>query len=168
MTQDIKTKRLNLRPILASDATDIAQAANDLDVSRWLTHVPHPYVLVDAKEFISKNEGLFPQVAVIEHEGTFAGIVGVRRELGYWLSKPMWGKGIAFEASEAMLCHHFGTRDASEIASGYFLGNVRSRKILELLRFSNVSSEQVIPRSTGLETTVQKMRLTRRRWEATQ
>ena len=168
MTDIIKTERLVLRSVRAEDAQAIAAGVGDLEVSRWLTHPPHPYTLDDAQEFIAKNKDTFPELAVIEMDGEFAGLVSRQDEIGYWLAKEFWGKGVALEAARAMVDDLFSKTKAQEIGSGYLRGNNRSRKILEILGFSNVCVEKVTPCSTGVETVVQKMALSRARWEAMQ
>lgn len=166
MSEVIKTERLILRPIRLDDADAVVAGVRDIETSKWLTHVPHPYGMQDAVEFIERNLESFPKVAVIEYDGQLAGVTGVGTELGYWLDTSFWGKGIALEASEAVIAHHFATTDAEAIGSGYVLGNNRSRKILEILGFANVKLVRATPLSTGVETDIQKMQLSRARWEA--
>ncbi len=166
MSQIIKTERLILRPIRMADAPAVVDGVSDIETSRWLTHVPHPYGLADARDFISANETTFPKVVAIEIDGALVGVSGIGKELGYWLNKSVWGKGIALEAAEALLAHYFATTDADAVRSGYVLGNNRSRKILEILGFSNVEIKRATPLSTGVEIDVQKMSLSRARWEA--
>ena len=44
----LTTKRLQLRPPVASDATAITAILNDFEISKWLSVVPFPYTRADA------------------------------------------------------------------------------------------------------------------------
>jgi RimJ/RimL family protein N-acetyltransferase len=165
MTQTIQTERLLLRPIRPADAKDVVDGIGSFEVSRWLTHAPHPYSLQDAEAFIARNHAVFPEVAAIEFHGHFAGVCGVRREFGYWLAQKYWGNRIMGEAGLALLTHAFSAQDCSDIGSGYFIGNTRSRRVLEKLRFKPTHIETVTPLATGVTTRLQKMKLTRAMWE---
>jgi RimJ/RimL family protein N-acetyltransferase len=166
MTDVIKTERLILRPVRMDDAPAMVAAVDDIEVSQWLTHVPHPYSMHDAEEFIGSVLGDFPSHAAIEYNGKFAGMISAQSELGYWLDKPHWGRGLVLEAAEALVARHFEDPSNMQIASGYILGNNRSRKILEILGFANTRVEKTTPLSTGVETNLQKLTLSRARWEA--
>jgi len=168
MTQVITTERLILRPVCLDDAAAMAAAVGDIDVAKWLTRVPHPYGLNDAQDFIGRIKDDFPSYAAIELDGKFAGMISASSELGYWLSKPFWGQGYVLEAAQAMVTQHFSDPSNMQLGSGYILGNNRSRKILEILGFANLKVEKCVPLSTGVETDVQKLMLTRARWEAMQ
>ena len=166
MTRTIETRRLIMRPVNSADAPAMVAALSSLDVSKWLTQVPHPYGLPDAEDFIGRNAENFPQVAAVTLDETFVGVIGVRRELGYWLAQPFWGRGIAQEAGAAIVAHHFEETGANKISSGHFMDNARSRNVLRKLGFADAHREEVKPLSTGVPVTLQKMVLTRAAWEA--
>ena len=54
MTRTLETERLLLRPYRASDAVSVAEQIGQFDVSKWLTHVTHPYNETDALAFVDK------------------------------------------------------------------------------------------------------------------
>ena len=58
-------------------------------------------------------------------------------ELGYWLGKPFWGQGIIPEASREILRHAFEDLGMSRIWCGHYEGNVKSRRVMEKLGFTN-------------------------------
>jgi RimJ/RimL family protein N-acetyltransferase len=166
MSKAINTERLILRPIHLGDAADVVAGVSSLAVSRWLTLVPHPYDVTDATDFIERNEGLFPQVCAIEHDGRLIGVIGIRRELGYWLSETAHGNGFIYEAARELIADAFADPDREEISSGHFVGNNKSRRILASLGFIQGAKEKATPLSTGEEVVVQKMTLSRAAWEA--
>lgn len=137
-----------------------------MDVSKWLTQVPYPYGPADAEDFIQKNKANFPKVAAITLDDDFAGIVGAQRELGYWLVQSFWGRGIAQEAAAAMVADRFADASITELNSGHFTQNARSRNVLTKLGFADAYREEVTPLSTGVAVTLQKMILTRAAWGA--
>ncbi|OYW92357.1 MAG: hypothetical protein B7Z13_10120, partial [Caulobacterales bacterium 32-67-6] len=56
----ISTPRLRLRAPSAADAPKIAALANDPDVARMTTRMPHPYSLADAETFLAACEANDP------------------------------------------------------------------------------------------------------------
>lgn len=166
MSKTLKTNRLILRPLRPGDAPAVVKGVQDIETARWLTQVPHPYTLEDAQTFIAANLNAMPKAAAIEHNGSVVGVIGIDKDLGYWLDKSVWGDGIALEAAEALINDYFASTSEDMITSGYILGNNRSRKILEILGFSNLEMERATPLSTGVEVDLQRMSLSRARWEA--
>ncbi len=72
----IKTPRLNLRPVAVGDEAATVAALNHLDVTGWLSLVPHPYTPADFQYFlrdIAKDGDTF----VVEDDHGLAGVVGV-------------------------------------------------------------------------------------------
>lgn len=80
-------------------ADDAGIAANMRDI------FPHPYTRADGEEWLARaTDDLADSTFAIEVEGEFAGGAGVRpfkneeritAEIGYWLGRPFWGRGIA-------------------------------------------------------------------------
>ncbi|WP_299612756.1 GNAT family N-acetyltransferase [uncultured Tateyamaria sp.] len=165
MTDHMTTERLTLRVPRTEDAAAITSMVGDLDVSRWLTRIPHPYALQDAQEFISH--------VAVGGGNTFAicvgtqvvGCIGTEAQLGYWLGKNHWGRGYASEAAHAMVQRHFA-RGHAELQSGYFVENAASRHVLEKLGFVRTSQEQSRSPATGDCHVLQRMVLTQNMWKA--
>lgn len=138
---ELNTARLTLRRPALADAPRIAEIANDVDVARMTTQMPHPYSLHDAHDWL---EGM--NVREASDDLAFAitlpsslpiGVIGLHRvnaghapEIGYWIGKPWWGEGFATEALSAVLdwCRNqWGQR---WIASGHFADNPASGNVL--------------------------------------
>ena len=129
----LQTARLRLRPVAADDQAAIVAGIGDLDVARWLSRVSHPYSASDFVEFAT--DIAYPgETFVIEDAGGFVGVIGAGFELGYWLVPQVHGRGYATEAARAVLTMQFA-HDESTVASGYFVGNVRSARVLSKLGF---------------------------------
>ena len=56
-------------------------------------------------------------------------------ELGYWLGKPFWGKGLMTEAALEMIRHGFEDLGMTRIWCGYYEGNERSKRVQEKAGF---------------------------------
>ncbi len=101
------TERLILRPLVFKDAEDIAENLNNINVSRYLSIVPYPYNLKNAKEFIKiaqKSRNFF--AIALKSSEKVVGIIAImnidsyvkKAEIGYWLGEKYWRQGIALEA----------------------------------------------------------------------
>ena len=94
-----------LRPWRADDLDALVDHANDEQVSRGTSdRFPHPYTREDGIAFLAgRVVDLSAPVFAIEIEGRACGGIGVRpfagerrigAELGYWLGRRHWGRGV--------------------------------------------------------------------------
>ena len=141
---ELKTERLLLRQPNTGDIGSIIAIAGDWEVSRRLGRVPHPYHEKDALFFLEN---------VVPHEWTWAitwlesgelvGMVGLApgqlgenaAELGYYVARKAWGRGIATEAGRAVVRYGFDTLKLPRLTSGYFVDNPASGRVLSKLGF---------------------------------
>ncbi len=81
----------------------------------------------------------------IEVDGMAAGGIGIHplqdvyrktAEIGYWLSEPCWGRGIATEAVRALVPIAFERFDIIRLQAGVFSGNTASMRVLEKCGFT--------------------------------
>jgi len=142
-----ETKRLILRPLKLSDAESIRESINDLDVTKWLLVVPHPYTKKDAKDWVKHNKEKWRKknkedyTFGIELKGSknIIGGIGLHKinkvhgkaEVGYWLGKRHWKKGYGTEALDALLKFAFNKLKLRRVEAGVFKGNPSSGKLLE-------------------------------------
>ena len=56
-------------------------------------------------------------------------------EMGYWLGKPFWGRGIMPEAAREMLCHAFQDLGMQKVWCAYYDGNEKSKRVQEKVGF---------------------------------
>ena len=166
MALEIRTERLEIRPLTASDEAAVVAQLDDYEVSRWLTVVPFPYTSKDFwgfLDFLEENphEGL----AIHAAEG-LVGVIGATDRLGYWLGRAHHGKGYMSEAAEAVVADHF-QRGAQELRSGFFEGNTGSARVLEKLGFVRTGQDdRVNSVAQGAEVTLKNVILIREGWEA--
>jgi RimJ/RimL family protein N-acetyltransferase len=138
----LTSPRLVLRIPRKEDAGAIAALANDWEVARRLTRLPHPYTLEDAVFFL---EEIVPKelVWIIENSAELLGVAGLTPdadtgalELGYWLGRAFWGHGFATEAAGLAIGYAFDRAGASIVTAGCFTDNVRSLRVLRKLGFA--------------------------------
>ena len=161
---EISTGRLTLRPLIAADARVIVDGIGDLEVSRWLIVVPHPYTLADAEEFLGRACGR-PDYLAITRDQALIGIISDDDELGYWLAKPFWGKGFASEALEAMLGRCFANPGRTEVRANHCTENTASGRVLAKAGFVYTGERlHRFARALGAVRESLCMILTRSRW----
>lgn len=171
----IETARLLLRPLAPADAPRLVEALADWDVVKWLAVVPWPYTRADADWFVAATA---PGGALREAGGQawalcdraapdrLLGVVGLDRELGYWLDREAWGRGLVPEAVRAVLAAHFADPEAGEVASAYFDGNERSERVLTGLGFREAGLRRRGCLARGEDVDSHAMRLTREAFAA--
>ncbi len=110
---DLTTDRLLLRALTPADAVEIAPLVNDWEVARYSSHIPHPYTVQMADEFIAaqaeapeNGSRVFAIVRIGDRK--LIGCVGLHREMGarhgeigYWIGREFWGQGFASERCAA-------------------------------------------------------------------
>jgi RimJ/RimL family protein N-acetyltransferase len=146
------------------DAADITALIGVFDVARWLTMVPQPYQHADALEFIDELQ-VDDTVWGISTDGPVIGVVSIKPELGYWLGKPFWGRGIMSEATQAVVAAYFDTTEAT-LKSGYHVGNAGSANVLSKLGFVPGGTRKAFAKSMQTEVSIQEMSLSQAAWQA--
>lgn len=131
-----------LRPWRGSDAGSLARYANDREVWRNMRdRFPHPYTERDAKEWLAFIAEVPAGTAfAIEVDGEAAGgisfepladVFRVGAEVGYWLARPHWGRGITTEAVRAVTGQLFRHFDFIRAQASVFSWNPASARVLE-------------------------------------
>ena len=147
--QPIRTARLVLRPLQATDAEPLFALFADWEVVRRLSMPPWPYALEDAHAFIREQLGQDPTriTFAITLANALIGGVDVRMNpagasqrgagpnLGYWLGRPYWGRGYMTEAARGFLVGVFEADLGNVVYSGAFADNAASLHVQEKLGF---------------------------------
>jgi RimJ/RimL family protein N-acetyltransferase len=163
-----------LRPLQASDAPRMAELIGDWEVVRWLSMPPYPYVPGDADAFIA-NATALPiaegcRTDAIDIAGTLAGVVSidiraVGHNLGYWLGRSFWRRGIMTAAATELTRDFFATSREDVLTSGYFSGNEASWAVQRRLGFQVTGEGQMFNRPHGKHLPHVETALTRGRFE---
>lgn len=168
---DIVTDRLRLSPLGPEHRNAVVAALSDGAVARNLTRVPHPYTGEDfdrfAAEFAETGREGELRLAISDWKtGGFLGVIGLRSgeqhpEIGYWLARPYWDRGIMREAAAALLDHIFALSEQQVIRAGYFVDNQRSAKVLGFLGFREIGRSRIYSLARGEDVDHRDMELTR-------
>jgi [ribosomal protein S5]-alanine N-acetyltransferase len=162
----IKTKRLVLREVKASDFNALYQDMNNIKISSCLLGVPHPFKKIHAKQWIkhcaktSKQKPRTEYVLAItfKNENKMIGEVILnetdfeqkKSELAFWLSESHWQKGIITEAVKAVIDFAFNKLKLNRLEISAFAENEPSNNLAKKLgfKFEGTKREVSIPEST--------------------
>ena len=161
---ELTTERLVLKPATGSDTHALVEHLNDFEVVRWLSNIPHPYTLADAEAWIeivaaaARNDVPDFRLSVFLGDALIGGVGLVPREdnvyeLGYWLARAFWGRGIATEAGAGLLRHGQRTLPEAKFVAHCMQGNTASANVLEKLGF-RITGETAMIHSVSLGTRV--------------
>ena len=137
-----------IRPWRMSDAMDLAAALSDPVILNNLRDgLPYPYTEKDAEDYITAmlcadKSAVFAYAICLEDRAV--GSIGAFRqsnihfrtaELGYYLAREYWGRGIVTEAVRQLCERVFAQTDILRIYAEPFSDNVGSRRVLEKAGF---------------------------------
>ena len=131
-----------LRHFRPEDAASIARHADDREV--WINlrdRFPHPYTLDDARAWIAHVATISPaNDLAIEVGGEAVGGIGYTpgedisrhsAEVGYWLGRAFWGRGIATASVRALTAGILSKPRFNRLHATVFAGNTASARVLE-------------------------------------
>jgi len=146
----VRGERVVLRRLVHEDAGRVVEGCLDPETKRWLGHIPQPYTLDLAHEFIEgREEGHASGRALTwtmadPSTGVLVGLVnlfdleggGVDAEVGYWVHPQARGRGVATEATRLALRHAFvpdddGGLGLERVRAVAAEDNHASRRVLE-------------------------------------
>ena len=150
-----ETERLILRHWKDSDAESLYEYAKDPDVgpaAGWPAHQSVEESLGVIRTVFNQPEAY---AVCLKGGGRAVGAVALHLkgrtdmtdrddecELGYWLGKPFWGRGIIPEAAREMLRHAFEDLGMRKVWCGYYDGNRKSKRVQEKLGFRYVRTTE--------------------------
>lgn len=141
----IETNRLRMRALHDGDLADLVTLANNWQVARWVSTMPHPYSEADGREWIARVQqdhatGRPRRFAIaLKQTDRLIGGVGLdgstgdeseEPALGYWLGEPYWGNGYAREAVAAVIDYGLRTLGMSTIRAYTDPSNLASQRVL--------------------------------------
>lgn len=155
MRQEIGTERLVLRQLTLSDAKAFSELAGDYDIAKMTGSIPHPFPLFSAEFKImylrrQAQRGLAYPYAITRDGKDLIGVIDLFRgtpdaalEIGYWVGKPYWGKGLATEAAQAIINEAKNTLGVCALMAGAYADNPASLHVLEKLGFKPTGNEEM-------------------------
>lgn len=157
----IDTERLILRPWQDSDADALFRYASDPDVGPVAGWAPH--TSVENSLEIIRTVFAAPEIyaVVLKETCEAVGCCGImfsdglhtaemgqhEAEIGYWIGKPYWGRGLIPEAVIALLSRCFNNLTLDTVWCGYYDGNTKSKRVIEKcgFKFHHTNKDIVSP-----------------------
>jgi RimJ/RimL family protein N-acetyltransferase len=140
----IETDRLILRPLVPSDAPDLARLAGRREIADTTISIPHPYSEDQARIWIAThtfeaNDKEIVFALTLKDTGTLIGTMGLRdieaehsqAEMGFWIAVEHWGRGYATEAAMAVVRYAFRTLNLNRVYAHHMARNPASGRVLE-------------------------------------
>lgn len=177
MTQPVlEAGRLVLRPFEPADAPVVQQLAGDRAVAETTLNIPHPYpdgaaeawIAMHPQEWAAGAGATFAIVADAQLVGAIALHLSPRHhrgELGYWVGKPFWGRGIATDSARAMLAFGFTELNLNRIQASHLPGNPASGRVMEKLGMTREGLHRERYCKNGVYQDVVEYAILRREWK---
>ena len=143
--EKMETKSILLRPWLDSDAETLFKYASDPEVEPRAGWPPHKSV-EESREIIRtvfSAEGMW--AVIWKESGEAIGCVGYlpaaasnlkiaedQAEVGYWIARPYWGKGICTEALRLVIDYCFNEKGFTVLWGDYFPSNPASGRVMTI------------------------------------
>src|SRR3990167_6117438 len=131
----IKSKRFIVRPYKSGDEKSLQKNINDRNIYKYTLRIPYPYTMKEAKKWISqciklkKKKNKKELHFAIDVNGEVIGGLGYikmekhKAEIGYWLGKKYWNKGIMTEAVRLITNFGFTNLKLRRIYAPLFVSN---------------------------------------------
>lgn len=146
----VVSDQVHLSEFRSSDKDALIEHLNDRDIYERTLRIPFPYTENDAEEWfalvakITKQQGQPVHWAIRNADDNLIGGCGFdgfqvrkshRAEIGYWLAKPFWGRGIVTAVVQRVCQHAFEQFGLVKITAHVFSHNPASARVLEKCGF---------------------------------
>jgi [ribosomal protein S5]-alanine N-acetyltransferase len=143
-------EQVYLSDILPSDRAACVDFLNEREIYDRTLRIPYPYRESDFDAWLqiveksTQEQGRMVHFAIRLANGSFIGGLGFdgiqlnfaqRAEIGYWLAKPYWGRGIMTAAVRAASALAFAELGMTKLTAHIFPGNAASARVLEKCGF---------------------------------
>lgn len=146
---EIKVNENNsLSPITFNDCDAMVEYLSDKDIYDTTLNIPYPYLRTDTQFIVyyfntlTQKQGKCSNWAIRNADKKLIGVIGFFRgvnthksEIGYWLAKPYWGRGIITDALNTVCDISFQRFQLKRITATIFEHNIASQKVLEKCNF---------------------------------
>lgn len=142
---EIAGERIIIRKLVLSDVKDIYQNIRDREIVKWTLRIPYPYRKEDAVGFVRKTRYSIRKGKdyvfgiALKGKNKVIGIIELAKinysdgnaEIGYWLGRRFWNRGIMTDAVKSILKFGFRRLNLHRINAALFEENIASRRVLE-------------------------------------
>ena len=169
----METERISLRPWQDSDAETLFKYASDPEIGPRAGWSPHKSVeeSLDIIRTVFCSEGMW--AVIWKESGEAIGCVGYllasssnlkiaedHAEVGYWIARPYWSKGICTEALQLVVDYCFYEKGFTVLWGDYFPSNPASGHVMEKCGFVDTGEETLCPNlEVGSDCPVKVMKL---------
>ncbi len=148
ISKPLDTRRLFLRRPTEQDAEAISAIAGDWEVARRPGRMPHPYTDADYRFFLDHVVPNEPTWVILWRQTeSIIGVIGLKpdadgesAELGYYIARDCWGRGVATEAARAVVQAGISSFGYRRLKSGYHKDNPASGGVLMNVGFTVVGT----------------------------
>jgi ribosomal-protein-alanine N-acetyltransferase len=137
-----------LSPIRDGDQPALVRHLDDPEIYATTLRIPSPYTRADADAFVALcfaperlATGEFRLALRLPQGDELIGVFGVhpgsgfeahRAEIGYWVARPYWGRGLATAGVRSLVRHVWERRpELLRLDALVFAGNLASARVLE-------------------------------------
>lgn len=144
---DIKVGHgIYLTQITEGDKPSLLKYISDPDIYKHTLKIPYPYLEKDADfwiGFVEKSrieEGILKHWAIKNETDELIGGIGFhtkywkqshKDDIGYWLGKPFWNKGIMTDVVKKICAIGFSEFNLTRIEATVFVNNDASKRVLK-------------------------------------
>ena len=154
----METERILLRPWQDSDAETLFKYASDPEVGPRAGWPPHKSVeeSLEIIRNVFSAEGMWAViwketdepigcVGYLPASASNLKIAEDQAEVGYWIARPYWGKGICTEALRMVIDYCFNEKGFTMLWGDYFPSNPASGRVMEKCGFVDTGEETLCP-----------------------
>lgn len=176
----LKTKRLILRHWEESDAESLYEYAKDPEVGPVAGWKPHGSIEESRDIIKTVLNGPEAYAVCLKEDNKAIGAIelmlggssvnSIRNddecELGFWIGKPFWGRGLIPEAADELLRRAFEDLGMNKVWCAYFDGNSKSRRAQEKIGFVYQCTKEGVEVPAMNEKRTEHMNcITKKQWE---
>jgi RimJ/RimL family protein N-acetyltransferase len=144
------TQQIRLSEFQPSDQSACVEYLQEKEIYDCTLRIPYPYTASDFQEWLkiveqsTRQQGRPVNWAIRDESDRFIGGIGFegfqlgkshRAEIGYWLAKPFWGRGIMTAVVGKLCDFAFGEFGLVKITAHVFAYNPASARVLEKCGF---------------------------------
>jgi len=166
---------VEIRPLSRDDVERVQELASDPAVAE-MTRLPSPYPPDGAAKFFEQSQTERREgrgfVFALVAGGELVGLCSLRdvgsepesAELGYWIGRPYWGRGLASAGAASVVAWGFGELELRRLFARTMERNAASARVLEKLGFEAVSRQPNPHARYRPDDVIVRYELDRERW----
>ncbi len=146
----VVNEQIHLSELVPADRAACVRYLNDRDIYDQTLRIPYPYTEADFDRWLgiaeetTRQQGRPAHWAIRQQDGSVIGGLGFQNlaigkshqaQIGYWLGKPFWGRGIMTTVVRRVCAYAQEEFGLVRITAHVFIGNPASARVLEKCGF---------------------------------